>query len=172
MSPPVYRGMLDAARQTYARGGLRAFFVGMSPAMVRSVPANAAAFLGACVRVCMRACVRVCVCVCACICVRACGWQRDGGSLSDVDAGRARSIRGCDAHAAAVGLDVSSSSCVVIVAARPRVHSIVCGTVSAIHYSSAYIAHYSVLAQRRRGERTITLRSGGGSCSARRARCA
>lgn len=33
-------------RGLYARGGLRAFFPGMGPAMARAVPANAATFLG------------------------------------------------------------------------------------------------------------------------------
>jgi len=33
-------------RELYARGGLRAFFPGIGPAMARAVPANAATFLG------------------------------------------------------------------------------------------------------------------------------
>ena len=33
-------------REIYGRGGLRAFFPGMGPAMARAVPANAATFLG------------------------------------------------------------------------------------------------------------------------------
>lgn len=33
-------------RELYARGGLKAFFPGMGPAMARAVPANAATFLG------------------------------------------------------------------------------------------------------------------------------
>ena len=33
-------------RGVYARGGLKAFFPGMGPAMARAVPANAATFLG------------------------------------------------------------------------------------------------------------------------------
>ena len=33
-------------RELYGRGGMRAFFPGIGPAMVRAVPANAATFLG------------------------------------------------------------------------------------------------------------------------------
>ena len=33
-------------KQLYARGGLKAFFPGLAPAMARAVPANAATFLG------------------------------------------------------------------------------------------------------------------------------
>jgi len=33
-------------KQLYSRGGLKAFFPGMAPAMARAVPANAATFLG------------------------------------------------------------------------------------------------------------------------------
>jgi solute carrier family 25 carnitine/acylcarnitine transporter 20/29 len=33
-------------KQLYSRGGLKAFFPGLAPAMARAVPANAATFLG------------------------------------------------------------------------------------------------------------------------------
>lgn len=39
-------GIGDTIRQLYSRGGLKAFFPGMAPAMARAVPANAATFLG------------------------------------------------------------------------------------------------------------------------------
>ncbi|KAK0363828.1 carnitine transporter [Friedmanniomyces endolithicus] len=39
-------GIMGTVRQLYARGGLKAFFPGMGPAMARAVPANAATFLG------------------------------------------------------------------------------------------------------------------------------
>ena len=39
-------GIMGTVRQLYARGGFKAFFPGMGPAMARAVPANAATFLG------------------------------------------------------------------------------------------------------------------------------
>jgi len=38
--------IMGTVRQLYGKGGLRAFFPGMGPAMARAVPANAATFLG------------------------------------------------------------------------------------------------------------------------------
>lgn len=40
---PTIRGTV---RELYGRGGFRAFFPGIGPAMARAVPANAATFLG------------------------------------------------------------------------------------------------------------------------------
>ncbi|KAF4622858.1 hypothetical protein D9613_002124 [Agrocybe pediades] len=42
----TYTGMLDCARQTIARDGVRALWKGFGPAMARAFPANAATFLG------------------------------------------------------------------------------------------------------------------------------
>ncbi|KAK3072088.1 carnitine transporter [Teratosphaeriaceae sp. CCFEE 6253] len=39
-------GIMGTIRQLYGKGGLKAFFPGMAPAMARAVPANAATFLG------------------------------------------------------------------------------------------------------------------------------
>ena len=39
-------GISKTIRQLYSRGGVKAFFPGMGPAMARAVPANAATFLG------------------------------------------------------------------------------------------------------------------------------
>lgn len=44
VSPPVYSGMRQAAQAIYADGGLAGFFRGFTPCIVRSLPANAAAF--------------------------------------------------------------------------------------------------------------------------------
>lgn len=38
--------IMGTIRELYGRGGLKAFFPGMGPAMARAVPANAATFLG------------------------------------------------------------------------------------------------------------------------------
>lgn len=38
--------IMGTVRQLYGKGGLKAFFPGMGPAMARAVPANAATFLG------------------------------------------------------------------------------------------------------------------------------
>lgn len=43
--PPVYSGPVDCAKQIFAREGLRGFTRGFSVAIIRSVPANATAFL-------------------------------------------------------------------------------------------------------------------------------
>ncbi|KAF5384976.1 hypothetical protein D9615_001391 [Tricholomella constricta] len=42
----TYSGMLDCARKTIARDGVRALWKGFGPAMARAFPANAATFLG------------------------------------------------------------------------------------------------------------------------------
>ena len=39
-------GIRETIRQLYSKGGIKAFFPGMGPAMARAVPANAATFLG------------------------------------------------------------------------------------------------------------------------------
>jgi solute carrier family 25 carnitine/acylcarnitine transporter 20/29 len=39
-----YAGALDATRQLWAEGGARRFSAGLSPALMRSFPANAAGF--------------------------------------------------------------------------------------------------------------------------------
>lgn len=46
VSPPVYRNMRDAFKQVYRTSGLRGFFVGFTPCLLRAFPANAAAFTG------------------------------------------------------------------------------------------------------------------------------
>lgn len=40
---PQYKSVSDAARKVYARGGLKAFFRGFAPSILRSFPANASA---------------------------------------------------------------------------------------------------------------------------------
>jgi len=42
--PPIYRNGWHCARRIYAAQGVRGFFVGLSPCLLRAVPANAAAF--------------------------------------------------------------------------------------------------------------------------------
>ena len=42
--PPKYRGMADAAAEIYSNGGVRGFYAGFTPAVLRAIPANAAAF--------------------------------------------------------------------------------------------------------------------------------
>jgi solute carrier family 25 carnitine/acylcarnitine transporter 20/29 len=46
VSPPVYRNMRDAAMQLYRREGLRGFYTGFTPCLLRAFPANAACFVG------------------------------------------------------------------------------------------------------------------------------
>ena len=41
-----YKSVFDAVRKLYASGGLRQFYKGFTPCMIRSVPANAVCFLG------------------------------------------------------------------------------------------------------------------------------
>lgn len=40
-----YHGSLDAVRKLYARGGIRAFFRGLEPTLIRAPFANAATFV-------------------------------------------------------------------------------------------------------------------------------
>ena len=42
--PPKYSGFMGAAREVYRNQGVRGFFVGFLPCILRAVPANAAAF--------------------------------------------------------------------------------------------------------------------------------
>lgn len=42
---PRYRGVIDTARQIYRENGLRGFYRGFSPCVLRAFPANAACFL-------------------------------------------------------------------------------------------------------------------------------
>ncbi|KAJ2772622.1 Mitochondrial carrier protein ymc2 [Coemansia nantahalensis] len=42
----VFRGTLDVARQTFQREGVRGFYRGITPCLLRAVPANAATFIG------------------------------------------------------------------------------------------------------------------------------
>ncbi|KAJ2772623.1 Mitochondrial carrier protein ymc2 [Coemansia nantahalensis] len=42
----AYRGTLDCVRQTLQREGVRGFFRGIAPCLLRAVPANAATFIG------------------------------------------------------------------------------------------------------------------------------
>jgi solute carrier family 25 carnitine/acylcarnitine transporter 20/29 len=44
-SPPLYRGMADAARVIYTENGIRGFFKGFTPCALRAFPANASCFL-------------------------------------------------------------------------------------------------------------------------------
>ena len=44
-APDRYRGIADCAARLYAGEGLRAFFRGFTPCLLRSVPANAVTFL-------------------------------------------------------------------------------------------------------------------------------
>ena len=44
LDPPLYKGMVHCARTLHAKEGLPAFFRGFTPCLVRSLPANAAAF--------------------------------------------------------------------------------------------------------------------------------
>eukprot|EP00048_Salpingoeca_helianthica_P021213 m.10997 g.10997 ORF g.10997 m.10997 type:complete len:302 (-) comp5714_c0_seq2:141-1046(-) len=44
-SPPVYRGMVDAARAIHAEAGVRGFFRGFVPCILRAFPANASCFV-------------------------------------------------------------------------------------------------------------------------------
>jgi len=46
VSPPVYRSFSHAAKHIYKTEGIRGFFAGFSPCMLRAFPANAAGFLG------------------------------------------------------------------------------------------------------------------------------
>lgn len=39
-----YKGMMDCAKKTYAEGGVKAFFKGYTPAIVRALPVNASIF--------------------------------------------------------------------------------------------------------------------------------
>ena len=41
LSQRQYKGIADAARQLYAEGGVRRFYKGIAPCLLRSVPANA-----------------------------------------------------------------------------------------------------------------------------------
>lgn len=41
-----YRGIVDCARQIYQTKGIRGFFRGFTPCMVRSFPSNAVCFFG------------------------------------------------------------------------------------------------------------------------------
>ena len=43
---PIYKSTTDCVKQIWRAEGLRGFFVGFSPCLIRSFPANAAAFLG------------------------------------------------------------------------------------------------------------------------------
>jgi solute carrier family 25 (mitochondrial carnitine/acylcarnitine transporter), member 20/29 len=43
---PQYKSMMGAFRSIWAKEGIRGFFVGFSPCVVRAFPANAAAFMG------------------------------------------------------------------------------------------------------------------------------
>eukprot|EP00041_Stephanoeca_diplocostata_P021271 m.491295 g.491295 ORF g.491295 m.491295 type:complete len:347 (+) comp21784_c0_seq29:296-1336(+) len=43
---PKYKNMRDAFRQVYRAEGVRGFFVGFAPCVIRAFPANAAAFVG------------------------------------------------------------------------------------------------------------------------------
>jgi len=45
-SQRTYTGYADCVRKVYARAGLKGFFVGFAPCMLRSFPANAACFYG------------------------------------------------------------------------------------------------------------------------------
>ncbi len=44
-TPPVYRGMGDAARAIYGEAGVRGFFRGFVPCILRAFPANASCFV-------------------------------------------------------------------------------------------------------------------------------
>lgn len=46
VKPPVYRGIVHTAQVIYARDGLKGFFAGFTPCLVRAFPANAACFIG------------------------------------------------------------------------------------------------------------------------------
>lgn len=41
----AYKGMLDCAKKTYAEGGVKAFWKGYTPSLVRAVPVNSAIFM-------------------------------------------------------------------------------------------------------------------------------
>lgn len=41
----VYKGIVDCAKKLYAKGGLKIFFKGSLPCLIRSAPANAVCFL-------------------------------------------------------------------------------------------------------------------------------
>jgi solute carrier family 25 carnitine/acylcarnitine transporter 20/29 len=42
---PIYKGMMDCARATFKGEGIKGFYKGFSPCLLRSVPANGATFL-------------------------------------------------------------------------------------------------------------------------------
>ncbi len=44
-SPPVYSGMRDVARVIYREAGVRGFFRGFVPCILRAFPANASCFV-------------------------------------------------------------------------------------------------------------------------------
>ena len=45
-SEQKYRGVIDCARQIWAKEGVKGFYRGFVPCMVRCAPANAGTFLG------------------------------------------------------------------------------------------------------------------------------
>jgi len=45
MQKPIFKGMYDCFAKTYQAGGLKSFYKGLSPCLLRAVPANGATFL-------------------------------------------------------------------------------------------------------------------------------
>jgi solute carrier family 25 carnitine/acylcarnitine transporter 20/29 len=45
LAPPKYSGMAAAARDVWTSGGVRGFYTGFLPCILRAVPANAACFV-------------------------------------------------------------------------------------------------------------------------------
>jgi len=45
LDKPRYRGVVDCAQQLYREGGVRRFFRGISPSLIRAFPANAITFV-------------------------------------------------------------------------------------------------------------------------------
>jgi len=45
MQKPIYKGIYDCVAKTYQVGGLKGFYKGLSPCLLRAVPANGATFL-------------------------------------------------------------------------------------------------------------------------------
>lgn len=44
-SKDPYRTLLSSTRHSYATGGLRSFYVGLAPTLMRAIPTNIATFL-------------------------------------------------------------------------------------------------------------------------------